>query len=165
MFEAHSPQGRKLIIQMIRNIIISVIIAVVIFLSGRYSAPVKIETVTKTVEVQTKHEVLNENKKEHTTTVTTKKTDGSVVTTKTQDISTGTQVTESERSMETTASITTRVTRESELNISLLSGVSKNSLTSPFYGVSLTKSIIEPLTVGAWYLGNGTMGVSLGIDF
>jgi hypothetical protein len=56
--------------------------------------------------------------------------------------------------------------KTSNINISLLGAndLSKGALI-PTYGLSVTREVLGPVTVGAFGLMNGTVGVSVGLDF
>ncbi len=90
----------------------------------------------------------------HTTTtiVTVKKPDGTTTTTEKIDSKTKTN--------------TVIVPPRPKLNVSVLvaNDFSKNSL-QPLYGVSISKEVLGPVTAGAFALTNGTIGVSIGINF
>jgi hypothetical protein len=52
------------------------------------------------------------------------------------------------------------------LNVSVLVADDfSRGLLIPTYGVSVTKQVLGPMTVGAFGLTNGTVGVSVGINF
>jgi len=53
------------------------------------------------------------------------------------------------------------------LNISALIGndFSKGLGIYPVYGVSVTKQILGPVTIGAYGITNGTIGLSIGLNF
>ncbi len=90
----------------------------------------------------------------HTTTtiVTVKKPDGTTTTTEKIDSKTKTN--------------TVVVPPRPKLNVSVLvaNDFSKNSV-QPLYGVSISKEVLGPVTAGAFALTNGTIGVSIGVNF
>ena len=51
------------------------------------------------------------------------------------------------------------------MNISALVGVDLPNSLKPLYGASFTKQFLGPISIGAWGLTNGTLGVSVGINF
>ncbi|MFN9955213.1 MAG: hypothetical protein ACK55I_19125, partial [bacterium] len=55
------------------------------------------------------------------------------------------------------------VTNKGSFNISVLAGSSVP--INGVLGVSATKSVLGPITVGAWGLTNGTAGLSVGLNF
>ena len=54
---------------------------------------------------------------------------------------------------------------DKKINISALAGVDLNNRFIPTYGVSATKQIFGPISVGAFGLTNGVVGLSLGVNF
>jgi hypothetical protein len=55
---------------------------------------------------------------------------------------------------------------KSTMNISVLAGTRLiNPDGVPLYGAEFTKQFIGPTRMGVWALNNGTVGVSLGLDF
>lgn len=53
-----------------------------------------------------------------------------------------------------------------KVNVSALAGVdTTSSILKPVYGISVSKEFIGPITVGAYGLTNGTVGLSLGVNF
>lgn len=65
-----------------------------------------------------------------------------------------------------TASKTAVVVKAPTINVSALvaNDFSTGSL-KPLYGISVSKELLGPITVGAFGLTNGTIGLSLGINF
>lgn len=96
---------------------------------------------------------------DHTKTVivTVKAKDGSSTTTETIDQKSKTK---------TDAISQVPVTTKQKTNISVLVGNDfSNSVIKPMYGVSVTRELLGPVTVGAYGLTNGVIGISLGINF
>ena len=61
---------------------------------------------------------------------------------------------------------TTTPAKTQTLNLSVLAAVNPvNRDFAPVYGASLTKEFIGPVTIGAFGLTNGTLGVSIGLNF
>lgn len=52
-----------------------------------------------------------------------------------------------------------------KVNLSFLAGVPRLNDLRPIYGLSVSKEFIGPITVGLFGLTNGTLGVSIGVDF
>ena len=143
---------------------IAVALLVVGFAFGRYSAPEKVRIETKTVTVAS--EATDQDKKENETIVKTEliNKDGSKeIITKTQD-NTATDTKELDTvNTETTQS--KEVTRSaSKVTVSVLAGYKFSNLT-PVYGVSITKPILGPVTVGLWGMSDVSGGVSVGLEF
>lgn len=142
------------------KIIVGVVVLATVFAFGRWSAPVKIKTETKIVEVDKKVDDIN--KKEHKKTVIVHKPDGTIITTITDDTDTHKHETDTS----STVSDTTKevVRRSSTLTVSALTGLSLNGYT-PIYGAHVTKQIIGPLALGVWGLSSRELGVSVGLSF
>lgn len=148
-----------------REISIVIVGLVAAFAFGRYSVQSGVnEQSTKTVQSDTE---VNEHKDTHVEikTVTAKAPDGTVTTTTTKDIVTAAT---KERDVKSTVveSRSTQVQKKSTLNVSALFGVdTRSSAPVVSYGVSVSKEFIGPVTVGLFGLNNGTVGVSLGLNF
>ena len=96
--------------------------------------------------------------KKKTTTVVTKKPDGTT--------STETSVTETNGATKTTKGETRKVAATERKNaINALVGVDIGKAFVPVYGVSYTREVLGPVTLGAYGLTNGTIGVSIGVNF
>jgi len=130
-----------------------VIIIVIAFYCGRYSAPEKIKTEVKTVEVE---KVVN--KVERKVIKVRENADGSkdtviVVDSDTHEKSSG------KSSVETKEVINSRRT-----HASLLIG-GAHPLSGPHFGLSLHRNVLGPFTLGAWLVTNKTAGLSVGMNF
>lgn len=132
--------------------IAAVIVVVIAYAAGRYTAPEKIKTEIKTVEVekvvtkvQHKKVVIRENKdgSKETVIITDTKSD--------------------EKGKSNTDIKNKEVTNKGSFNISVLAGSSVP--INGVLGVSATKNVLGPITVGAWGLTNGTAGLSVGLNF
>lgn len=143
-------------------IIISLLVA---FSFGRYSVN-QTPDVKTTENIKTNNKI-NENKNNHTktTVVTTKDKDGVEKTITTVDSVTNDQLSQTDKS---STDIKQSVTppKQSKANISLIAAndFAKGQIL-PSYGLSVSKEIIGPITIGAFGLNNGTIGVSIGLDF
>lgn len=130
------------------------------FALGRFSAS-QVQT-TKVVNTNLEEQ---KNKSVHTqtTTITTKEPNGEVKTTTTTDIVANTEVNKKE---EITSKIEQAPIKQSKLNVSALLAVNtQHALDIPQYGLSVTKQVLGPITAGIWALNNGTIGLSVGMDF
>jgi hypothetical protein len=132
--------------------IAAVIVVAIAYAAGRYTAPEKIKTEIKTVEVekvvtkvQHKKVVIRENKdgSKETVIITDTKSD--------------------EKGKSNTDIKNKEVTNKGSFNISVLAGSSVP--INGVLGVSATKNVLGPITVGAWGLTNGTAGLSVGLNF
>lgn len=132
-------------------VVVGILLLVGTFLGGyklaenRYS----VSTTTKTEAKETNHT--------KTVITTVKKPDGTVTTVEQIDSQTKSKV-------DTIAKISDA--RKQLTNISLLVGndFSKSGII-PLYGLSVSRELLGPVTVGAFGLTNGTLGVSIGINF
>ncbi len=129
---------------------------------GRYSVQ---SPTTKTTE-QTQTDINKQvNRDTHTDTTITVTEDPSgkkqTVTTISQDTTTRSKVDET---INDSRSTTITPTKRSTLNISALASADiKNFI--PVYGLSVTKEVLGPITVGGFGLSNGVIGISVGLDF
>jgi hypothetical protein len=130
---------------------------------GRYSLPAKIET--KVVEVEKKQTETDRDKHKETTTVTKELPDGTKETTTKTTEDTNTKRTA--ETNKTSESESTRTYGGAKTTISVLGGITgvPGSVGGPIYGLSVTKNILGPIVGGAFGLTNGTVGVSLGLEF
>ncbi len=92
-----------------------------------------------------------------TTIVVVKKPDGSSTTTETID----------EKSKTKTDAISQiPVKTNQKTNISVLVGNDfSRSVVKPIYGISVNRELIGPVTVGAYGLTSGIIGLSIGVNF
>jgi hypothetical protein len=147
------------------KVIVSVAALAASFAVGRYSVT---ETpAIKTLIDQKVAQVTQKQEDTHTQTkiVEVKTPDGT--DTKTTVISQVKQD-ETEAVKDTTTHVdqTVTPTKRSTINISALIGTRfVNPDGVPLYGASFNKEFLGPVTVGVWGLNNGTVGVSLGLDF
>lgn len=145
------------------QIIILVSTGLVCFATGRFFAG-KSEVKTDTQISQNK--TIDQDKDTHTHTVVTtvKAKDGTIKTTQVTDTDTtdkkDTKVATQEDVKTDTIPPKTNLT-----NVSALAGNNFRDIFSPVYGIAVTHQVLGPLTIGAFGLNNGTIGVSLGINF
>lgn len=159
------------------KIIISIVAIVLAYAFGYYEAPYKIKTEIKTVEVEKKTDDDKIDDKKNTHTVTTvivdKKPDGEeTTTTKTDEVANDDTKTDDKETL--TDNKTTDQTKEvtksgSTLNISAMAGVNLAGGVAPgqqvMYGGQISRNLIGPVTIGAFYLTPGVVGGSIGISF
>jgi hypothetical protein len=148
------------------------------FAVGRYTVPTKIvkeievrEIIKEVVKEVTKTDT-QRNKRKETTTTVTEHPDGRK-TTETRVIET----TETDRKTESGSTTVTDTEKESKSKeiverssgrwaASVLVGVPySNWAAGPTYGGSLSREVFGPITAGAWALGSGVGGLSLGLNF
>lgn len=128
------------------------VVTILAFCFGRYTASFK-----QVQEVETKKQ--DQVVQVHRTVIRVKNPGGSSTTTETTDSITRSHIDESSSHIETTVP-------KSKTNVSGLVyvNVPKRELV-PAYGISVSRELIGPITVGAFGLTNGTIGVSLGVNF
>lgn len=154
------------------KIFLSVVALLTAYGFGRWSAPEKVKTEIKTIEVVkvVKVKDTSSRKEIHKKTVVTEKVypDGTketttTITEDTEATKTGSETGTSET--ETESSTVKESTKSSQkVTVSGLYGVSFTGGT-PAVGVSLTKPFFGPITPGVFYLTPGVLGVSLGLTF
>lgn len=107
--------------------------------------------------------VQDKNTHTQTKTVTVKQPDGKVETTTTTDTVTLTKETENKD----VQSSTTVTASKSKINVSAMVqyDIFHPSFSGPAYGLSVSKEVLGPITVGAYGLTNGTIGITVGVDF
>lgn len=127
--------------------LLALIVSLTSFAFGRYTAP------HPDVKSEVKTDI---NKDTHKTTVIVKDTSGKETTTITEDTV--------KRTTQTSESVVT--TKSSKINISALIGndFSRRDIV-PLYGLSANKEFLGPITVGAFALTTGVIGVSIGLNF
>lgn len=127
---------------------------------GRYSAPVKIETHTITVEKEIK--VKDTETQDHSKTTIVIKKDGTKIITKQNDIDTKVKSTDNIDIKQDSTKIITN--KHPILTIQAMMGYDFNS-ADRVYGASASKNFIGPLRFGVFMLSNKTVGITMGIDF
>jgi len=153
------------------KIAIAVVALLAAFAAGRYLTPEKIQIVTQTVTAEKKTDVTNTDDKKNTVTVVheVRSPNGIVDTTTTTTVSdkrdTSSRSTDSKS--ESTMVDKTITTSSSKVTVSALAGakIVDPGVNPLVYGVSLTKPILGPITVGVWGLSNSTIGASIGLTF
>jgi hypothetical protein len=133
----------------------AVILIVTAFAVGRCS--VSPPTVKTTEQVNTNTKKDTDDKKVTTITQTPK---GQTITTITEDITT-----KADTDTQTQIQQTVTPPKKNTLNISALGGMQFENSFQPVYGISVTKSIVGPVTAGVFGLNNGIVGLSIGLNF
>ena len=138
------------------KVLLAILLIIVSFATGRYTVPVRVETKTITVEVEHKKE---DTKVDKVTTIVVKPdgTKTTVITDKTE-----TKTTDDTNSKTETSKLVKN--NSGNTNISVLAGL--DALNPKFvYGLSATRTIIGPVSIGVWGLNNLTFGASVGLQF
>jgi hypothetical protein len=146
-----------------------IIVLSVSFALGRYTVPTKVVTETKTVYVENQSEKTNVDKNKHKDTVTVEKINKDGTTTKTthtvEDSKTDTKK-DVELSVDSSTQTRKEVSRESLTNVSLLVGTEIISITHSLnYGLSISKPILGPISIGAFGFTSGLVGFQIGLNF
>lgn len=156
------------------KIIIATISLITAFAFGRYSVPERVKIETKIVEVEKKTSDKNSeaerNKKKTTETKETVKPDGTRETTTKTTEETEVSKKNNEHSTDETSknseSSKEVISGQSKTSLNVLAGVKANDITGGLiYGVSVTKPILGPISIGIWGLTNSTIGASVGLLF
>lgn len=143
---------------------IAVLTVIVAFAAGRYSVN---QPKVKTSVTTNQQETAVEDKNTHTkTTITEVKQPSGVDTVTTVIDQVQNDAVESHDSINQHTEQTVTPPKKNTLNISLLGANDfKQGSLAPTYGLSVTKEVLGPITVGAFGLMNGTVGISVGLDF
>jgi hypothetical protein len=143
------------------------------FAVGRYTVPEKIRVETKTVEVEKKVDdtktQTDRDKHKKTTVVETVKPDGEKTTTTVTEEDTTTKRSTDDKSAMTDNKATDQVTEKTygtqKTTLSALGAINLTGTPSIAYGASVYKPVLGPFGIGAMFLTNGTVGLSVGISF
>lgn len=129
-----------------------IVIIVVAFYCGRYSAPERIKTETKIVEVE--KEVI---KTEYKTVRIKENKDGSKETIIVSESNS------QEKAKQKSSEEKKEILKNGSTYVSLLFGAS----TVPHlnYGLSVQRDVLGPFTIGVWGLTNANFGASIGLRF
>lgn len=139
------------------------------FVIGRWSLPAKVVIQTKTVEVEKKSTQANTDQAKHqdVTTVTVKNKDGSETITTHAVTDTNTDKSVSTKLVDNTTTQTSKETTYSTSKITILA-LAATDITNPTkltYGISLSRPVLGPLSVGIFGFTSGTFGVGAGLTF
>lgn len=151
------------------KIIIVVVALATAFAVGRYTVPEKVRIETKIVEVEKKTTDKEKDKNEHkkTTIVVVTKPDGTreSTTTITDDTNTNSK-THSTDDKSTTTEKTKEITAGTQKTTVLgLVGMNLTKAALPDYGLSVSKPILGPVSVGVFGFKSGIVGAGVGLSF
>lgn len=141
--------------------LISMTLIIIAFAYGRYSAQ-KPETKTTITAKETSQEHKNEVVHTQTQTVATKALDGTTKTVTTTDTVSTTKSASEDRRSEDIKELTAAV--KPKINLSLLTAYDFSDRNIR-YGVSINKELVGPITGGLWVTSDGTLGLSIGVNF
>jgi hypothetical protein len=145
-----------------QKIIISIVVVAASFSAGRFSAPTKVETKTEVVKV----EIEKKERKSDTdkTTVEVVKPDGTKIT-RTETKRTTETKTDTKQGERTTDTKLVEG-QKSPVTISALGAINiGDPAQGIIYGASVSRPMIGPIAVGIFGLTNGTVGLSIGLQF
>lgn len=146
-------------------LIVCALALVTAFAVGRWSAPEKVKIQTVTVEKKTEDKQVAIDDHKLTTITETDKPDGTKV--KTTVISDNKDTKVDDKKTDDLSQTTTKETEKSssKVTISLLGAVDLSDPTSPTYGLSITRPILGPITLGIFGLQDKVVGMSIGLTF
>lgn len=141
------------------KVILIVVSLVTAFAVGRYSAQKPSSKLQESVVTDT-----NQSKDQDTIKKTTieKHPDGVETTTIVEETKTNT-IRNTDQSLSLDKTVT--APKINTLNISVLGGVDFSEAPKTVYGLSVTKDIIGPVSIGVFGLTNSTVGASIGLSF
>lgn len=142
--------------------LVIILIAVLMFAAGYQAAKrVDMKSDTKTNVVDNSQTETNKHRTIETTTTIDKNTGKTVIqSTVTENSDT---VKQDNKQIATEIKTETLAVRP-RTNVSALFGTSIHDL-QPIYGISVTQEVLGPVTLGAFGMSNGTVGLSLGWSF
>lgn len=139
------------------KIVLGLISLAITFALGRYTK--NQDTVIKQETEDEKNKEKDKDKKK--VTVIIKKPDGTEIT----KIIEETKIREKETQRTVDKLYQEVKSRTGLVNVSALIGTEHIRQLTPVYGLSVSKEILGPVTVGAWGMTNSSIGVSLGVNF
>lgn len=146
------------------EVVVIAVALIIAFAVGRHS--VTLLSAVETVETTHEDTKKQEEVATHTQvkTVVVKQPSGQETTTTTTDIVADDKSDEAQVS-DTKIEQTVTPQKRPTLNVSLLAAQNVYALGVPLYGISVQKEVLGPVTIGAWGLNNGTVGLSIGLNF
>lgn len=139
------------------------------FAFGRWSAPDKIKTITQTVTVERKTDDQTKKEQDHKKYTVVERTTPDGTKTKTTTITDDRGITSTDKSadnIDTTQTKSKEVDKSSsKLTMQFLAGMAVSAPGVPIYGLSVSRPILGPITVGIFGLSDKTAGLSIGLTF
>ncbi len=141
------------------KIAIGIVYTLAVLAIGRYTVTskpdIQVSEKQQTQKTEDKH---IETKK---TITETKRPDGTSTTVTVID-----QTVQDDKKDKTVTEIQEKLTNMNRpLNISILAGDNYSQSFKPVYGLSVTKQVLGPFTIGAFGFQNKTIGLSIGVNF
>ncbi len=151
------------------KVLISVAVIAIAFAGGRYSTPVKTVTKIQTVTVEKETTKTDTDTAIHKIITKTEvdKPDGTkTITTVTRDDTTKkTDSTSSDDKNTTSSTVEVSVKGSQKVNLAILAGTNYHDIGTLIVGAHVSTNLIGPVTIGAFGLSDGVLGVSLGLEF
>jgi len=156
------------------KIVLGIVVVSLSYALGRYTAPVKIKTETKVVEVEKKTESkqkdISKDTHKTTTTIIERSPDGATKETTIVDEKTDYDKKTKSDTLDSKTNLSdTKKEVEKErghTTIFAMSGIDvKNPSNGLSYGLGVNRSILGPITIGVWGMSNGIAGCSIGLEF
>lgn len=148
-----------------RKILLGIVALVTAFAFGRYTVSVKPNVTTITATKSASQTVADKDTHTQTQIVEVKEPTGEVKTTTTITKDT-VSVVDKTRNVETQATETVSQSTRKTLNVAALVGMDVvHHLGTPVYGVSVSKELIGPVTVGVFGMSNSLVGISVSLNF
>lgn len=142
------------------ELIINTVFVIAAFACGRYSVPKQPKVEQRVIQLTDETEHVN--KDVHSVKVVKRATDGSTTVTVTTDVVDHDTVT---RDQQLNAQTIVTPPKTSKLNVSALVSTDFTRGLAPAYGVSVSKEVLGPVTIGAFGFTSGVFGLSIGLDF
>lgn len=151
------------------KILLAVIAATTLFALGRYTTPTKTVIQTKIVyqDVKTDDKTTNDNHHKKTTTTEVDKPDGTKTTTTviTDDDQTNVVDKSTDTVNQTTEKTKTVTSGSDKTTVLVLGSTLLNNPTSIDYGLSVSKPILGPISIGISAYQSSRISVGLGLTF
>lgn len=149
--------------------ILSIVALLTSFAVGRWSAPDKIKTVVQTVTIEKKTDDKTQNEQDHKRYVTVETVAPNGTKIKTTTITDDKGIISSDKSTDNT-DLTQTKSKEvdkssSKITMQFLGGLQITAPGVPIYGVSVSRPILGPITVGFFGMSNKVGGLSIGLTF
>ncbi len=157
-----------------KTVLVSVSL-VTAFAFGRWAAPEKVKIETRTVEIERKDSTVqkeqDQNRRKETTKTEVTKPDGTVEKTE-KIVETADTHKETDRKDTTIAETATETSKEvtrgtTKITIAAMAGVDLDTSHGHlmWYGGTISKPVIGPITIGVWYLTAPAAGATIGLTF
>lgn len=151
------------------KVLLGVVGALTCIAIGRYTVPIRTVTKTQIVYQDKKTEDTTVKKDDHskTTIVAVEKPDGTKTTTTTitDDDKTDSNSKSTDTTNETETQTKTVTAGSDKVTILALGATNLNNPTSIDYGLSVSKQVLGPITIGVFGFQSSKVGIGLGLTF